>query len=157
MEERLILLWLDKPVAAYEAAVKAFNLNINDIWSIYVYGLTALHAERDAEAHSAIKLLFQFAPDWYCTHELLGWANFRWKRPREAERAFREALARNPESAELQNIIGELCKESGRIHEGADFFESSLRLDPTNRQVQQKLKDRAIFVCSRPIHSRVGG
>jgi tetratricopeptide (TPR) repeat protein len=137
----LILFWLDKPVAAFEAAAQALNLDIDDVQSIYVYGLTALHAERNAETQSAIERLFLLAPDWYSTHELLGWANFRWKRPREAERAFREALARNPESAELQNIIGELCRESGRVHEGTQFFESSLRLDPTNRQVQQSLRD----------------
>ncbi len=127
-----IFRWLNKPHPAYQAALEAMRLDPEDPLANNVWGFASLDAERDEEAKQAIAVLLRIAPNWFHTYQLQGWANYRWKQFREAEEALRKALVLNPESAEVQNMLGEVCTFLGRIEEGRKLVENAIRMDPGN-------------------------
>jgi tetratricopeptide (TPR) repeat protein len=94
-------------------------------WSLAVQG----KAEAGMEAEAAVRL----APDWAHTHTVLGEVRMRLGLYRTAERALRDALALQPDDAQIHALLAASILDQGirsRAREVLAFAEAGLALDP---------------------------
>jgi protein O-GlcNAc transferase len=112
-------------------------------------GKLNLTTGRLEDAEKALQRAVQLRPDRATYHALLGEAYRQRGDPqseRQAEAAFREALALNPQNAEAYHRLGLLYQRQGRLGEAAVALEAATRCDPRRpepyyalAQVQRRL------------------
>ncbi|HET7617838.1 MAG TPA: tetratricopeptide repeat protein [Vicinamibacterales bacterium] len=96
-------------------------------------GLALQELHRSDEAIAALKEAVQLAPDDTSFRYQLGAIQDRAGRRDEAERTFRDLLAKDPLDANALNYIGYMLAEHGtRLDEAVDLIQRALKIEPGN-------------------------
>jgi tetratricopeptide (TPR) repeat protein len=96
-------------------------------------GLALQQLHRNDEAIAALKEAVQLAPDDTSFRYQLGAILDRAGRREDAERTFRDLLAKDPLDANALNYIGYMLAEHGtRLDEAVDLIQRALKIEPGN-------------------------
>lgn len=130
----LSLTLLGRPADALAPLARAVEAGIEDVDVVYALGRAAFHAGDEARAASALATLERVAPRAPHTSILRGDmrdADHDWA---AAERAYREAIARQPDFPRAQFSLGLVLYKQRRYDEAAGAFDRELafnaRFDP---------------------------
>lgn len=95
----------------------------------YKRALAAMKSNRDKQAERILLAMTQTYRDLAGPHVNLGIIYYRSGRVREAEQAFRKAIAISPHRADIYNHLGIVLRKSGRFSEAREAYENALQLD----------------------------
>jgi Flp pilus assembly protein TadD len=93
--------------------------------------LAAMKAKRNAQAERILLAMTRSYSQFAGPHMNLGIIYHRTGRDREAEQAFRQAIAISPERADAYNHLGIVLRENGRFSEAREAYENALKVDPS--------------------------
>jgi Flp pilus assembly protein TadD len=98
-----------------------------------------MKAGRDAQAEQMLVAMTRAYGQLAGPYVNLGIIYRRTGRGREAEQAFRRAIALSPGRADAYNHLGIVLRENGRFREAREAYESALRIDPSYAYAQLNL------------------
>ena len=135
---------LDSAYAYYDKAL-LFNPNNNLIKNNYAY----LLAEQDKNLDKAERMCADALkerpdePTWLDTY---AWIMFKKKNYVEAKAYIEKALAdEEEESAELYHHAGDILFWNSDIDKALEYWEKALKLEPDNKMLKQKVKNKTYF------------
>lgn len=147
-----ILLARDKVADAGRAVDECLRLAPHEWTSHYASGRVLLSGKRPRvrDAYDRARACVELAPDQPAAHTLVGLCLARLGNQDEAERAYRRALAIDPNHTMAQNNLATLHLNRGRLGSGARMLRQAVSQAPQERTLHRSL-NRVLLLLGRRV------
>src|SRR5262249_22796430 len=125
---------------ALASAQEAVRLSQDNSGALENLCIVQRDLKRFTEAEQTAKRLIEVSPNWWCSHQALGWVYARQGHWRVAEQFFRKGVALSPECAEAINDVGLALSHQNRKKEALEFFQKASALEPNNATYRENVR-----------------
>ncbi len=130
--------WHDEPQESLAHLSEAARLDPNSATIRYSRGWMLQRNGQMAESLADLEAARRLAPESARIPDLIGLAHLALERHAEAEKAFREALAKDPDDPEVVMHLGRTLMAAGREEEAQVYLEKYRKIRPPGRPVYRK-------------------
>jgi tetratricopeptide (TPR) repeat protein len=130
--------WHDEPDSALDHLTQAAALDPDSVTIRYSRAWMLQRNGQMAESLPDLEAAGRLEPDNARILDLTGMAHLALDRPSEAEKAFRQALARDPESPEIVLHLGRALMALGRSEEAQIYLDKYRKMRPPGSAVLRK-------------------